>query len=45
MTDRSGIIHRPPYDRSLGILNIDMHTDELTELDANLLPKQGDDMF
>ena len=45
MTDSSGIIHRPPYNRSHGILNIDTHTNELTELDANLLPKQGDDML
>ena len=36
----SGIIYCPPYDIR-GILKIDTNTDNVTELDGNLLPERG----
>ena len=34
----NGIIYCPPTDDDRGILKIDTNTDNVTELDANLLP-------
>ena len=42
----SGIIYCPPVDsRRRGILKIDTNTDNVTELDRNLLPERGNDMW
>ena len=46
MTD-SGVIYCPPYDNvpyseHYGILKIDTNTDNVTDLDVNLLPEEGD---
>ena len=42
----SGIIYCVPYcTHRRGILKIDTNTDNVTELNANLLPEQGDDMW
>ena len=41
----SGIIYCPPQHRDRGILKIDTNTDTATELDVNLLPERGDDMW
>ena len=42
MTDGGIIIYCPPvYSHLHGILKIDTNTDNVTELDRNLLPKQG----
>ena len=38
----NGIIYCPPCNRDRGILKIDTNTDTVTDLDANLLPEQGD---
>ena len=43
MTD-NGVIYCPPCD-DRGILTIDTNTDTATELDANLLPEQGNGMW
>ena len=40
MTD-SGVIYCPPCDEGYGILKIDTNTDDVTELNVNLLPEQG----
>ena len=40
----SSVIYCPPCDEERGILKIDMNTNNVTELDRNLLPEyQGDD--
>ena len=44
MTD-SGIIYCAPWEADHGILKIDTNTDTVTELDVNLLPERGDDMW
>ena len=41
----NGIIYYVPYSRNRGILKIDTNTDTATELDVNLLPEQGWDMW
>ena len=41
----SGIIYCVPCNSRRGILKIDTNTDNVTELDANLLPEQGDHMW
>ena len=41
----SGIIYCPPYFYGRGILKIDTNTDTVTELDVNLLPEPGDEMW
>ena len=41
----SGIIYCVPNNSRRGILKIDTNTDNVTELDVNLLPEQGDDMW
>ena len=43
----SGIIYCVPYgfDSHRGILKIDTNTDTVTELDVNLLPERGEDMW
>ena len=41
----SGIIYCPPPADPRGILKIDTNTDNVTELDRNLLPEQGDDIM
>ena len=43
---KSGIIYCPPvYSRRRGILKVDTNTDNVTELDRNLIPEQGDGMW
>ena len=37
----SGVIYCPPFDDERGILKIDTNTDNVTELDVNLLPERG----
>ena len=37
----SGIIYCPPVNSNRGILKIDTNTDDVTELNRNLLPEQG----
>ena len=44
MTD-TGVIYCPPSDEDRGILKIDTNTDNVTELNVNLLPEQGHDMW
>ena len=44
MTD-SGIIYCPPCDEDHGILKIDTNTDNVTELDVNILPERGGYMW
>ena len=44
MTD-SGVIYCPPDSSNRGILKIVTNTDTVTELDRNLLPEQGYDMW
>jgi hypothetical protein len=44
MTD-SGVIYCPLSDSDRGILKIDTNTDNVTELDANLLPERGHGMW
>ena len=39
MTD-SGVIYCPPNHKDRGILKIDTNIDNVTELDANLLPEE-----
>ena len=44
MTD-SGVIYCSPQDDDRGILKIETNTDNVTELDRNLLPEEGDCMW
>ena len=37
----NGVIYCPPCDEHTGILKIDTNSDNVTELDANLLPEDG----
>ena len=41
----NGVIYCPPCHFRRGILKIDTNTDNVTELDRNLLPEQGDGMW
>ena len=41
----TGIIYCPPCFEDYGVLKIDTKTNTATELDANLLPERGDDMW
>ena len=41
----SGVIYCPPNNRHRGILKIDTNTDDVTELNRNLLPEQGGCMW
>ena len=41
----SGVIYCPPYHPDRGILKIDTNTDNVTELNVNLLPERGDCMW
>ena len=41
----SGVIYCPPEDNDRGILKIDTNTDDVTELDVNLLPERGSNLW
>ena len=41
----NGVIYCAPKNFGRGILKIDTNTDDVTELDRNLLPERGDDMW